>query len=255
MLPVPGGCPVLATRAWNWPHWLRARGCWSQCPGPAAPSPGWPSLQREQPCYPDATKNHNTSSCWHSGLSSQGLLTFQVWSLWAPAQEPCRIPPTAAMPSNPMQHFLALWMQMNQMGLGLGRGRGHSISYSVKWLGWLLAGFGLCPVRTLCPLWAAAHGTGCQPCSVCWPGAWPCEDAPPWCDGCTTSSGLGPCQPRGCEEPRGCGVGNSPCGHRHPLLPLEHGSALVTGASCGSSSGCLSEFKRKNGFQHMKPCS
>lgn len=36
-------------------------------------------------------------------------------------------------------------------------------------------------------------------------------------------------------------------------LLLEHRSA--TGASCGSSSGCLSDFTRKKGFQHVKLCS
>lgn len=67
----------------------------------------------------------------------------------------------------PQQCHLSLWntfwlcgMQINYMGLR--RGRRHSISYSVNELGWILAGFGLCPVCTLCPLVAAAHSADCQ---------------------------------------------------------------------------------------------
>lgn len=84
-------------------------------------------------------------------------------------------------------------MQVNHMGLG--RGTGHSISYLVKWLGWFLAGFGLSPLCTVCPLRAVARGADCQMCSrvqawcllVARHQQYPFEGTPPHCVGCTTS--------------------------------------------------------------------
>lgn len=153
-------------------------------------------------------------------------------------------------------------MQINHMRPG--HGRGHSISYSVKWLDWFLAGFGLGPLRTLCPVGAAACGADCQTCSrvqavVPARGQAPAvplrghTTAPWWLHRSCLLAGLGPRQPGGAVRNRGAEgweIPHAATGAHGCLLSM----ALLLPQE-PAVEGSLSDFKRKKGFQPMKPCS